>query len=80
MKKRESSLHFSQRDLSRIRVTKKRDLSRVIDSSHAITAKKYKNVPEVTFSPPITGNRTFYGSVINFQPKKICLNYNIENT
>jgi len=33
----ESSYHFSQRDSSRIRVTKNRDSSRVIDSSHAIT-------------------------------------------
>ena len=36
----ESSHHLSQRDSSRIRVTKNRDSSRVIDSSHAITATK----------------------------------------
>jgi len=34
---RESSQHFSQHDSSRGGVTKKRDSSRVIDSSHAIT-------------------------------------------
>jgi len=41
----ESSHYFSQRDSSRVRVTKNRDLSRVIDSSHAITAylKRYVN-------------------------------------
>jgi len=33
----ESSHHFSQRDSSRARVTKNRDSSRVIDSSHTIT-------------------------------------------
>jgi len=33
----ESSHHFSQRDSSRVRVTKIRGSSRVIDSSHAIT-------------------------------------------
>ena len=36
--KRDSSHHFSQHDSSRVRVTKNRDSSRVIDSSHAITA------------------------------------------
>ena len=36
----ESSHHFSQSDSSRVRVTKSRDSSRVIDSSHAITANK----------------------------------------
>jgi len=35
--KRESSHHFSQRDSSRVQVTKNCDSSRVIDSSHAIT-------------------------------------------
>ena len=35
--KRASSHQFSQRDLSRVRVTKNRDSSRVIDLSHAIT-------------------------------------------
>jgi len=34
----ESSHHFSQRDSSRVRVTKNRDSSRVIDTSHDITA------------------------------------------
>jgi len=34
----ESSHHFSQRYPSRVRVTKNRDSSRVIDSSHTITA------------------------------------------
>ena len=34
----DSSHHFSQRDLSRVRVNKNRDSSRVIDSSYAITA------------------------------------------
>jgi len=33
----ESCHHFSQRDSDRVRVTKNRDSSRVIDSSHAIT-------------------------------------------
>jgi len=33
----ESSHHFSHRDSSRVQVTKNRDSSRVIDSSHAIT-------------------------------------------
>ena len=34
----ESSHHLFQHDLSRVRVNKNRDSSRVIDSSHAITA------------------------------------------
>jgi len=36
----ESSHHLSQRDSSRVRVIKNRDSSRVIDSSHAITANR----------------------------------------
>jgi len=36
----ESSHHLSQRDSSRVRVTKNRDSSRVIDSSHAITGRQ----------------------------------------
>jgi len=37
----ESSHHLSQRDSIRVRVTKNRDSSRVIDSSHAITGKRW---------------------------------------
>ena len=40
----ESSQDFSQRDSSRFRVTKNRDSSRVIDSSHAITARGARNM------------------------------------
>ena len=36
----ESSHHLSQRNLSLVRVTKNRDSSRVIDMSHAITARR----------------------------------------
>jgi len=39
----ESSHHLSQRNSSRVKVTKNRDSSRVIDSSHTITAIQ-KNV------------------------------------
>ena len=40
----EASHHFSQRDSSRDRVTKSRDSSRVIDSSHAITDDRRKKI------------------------------------
>jgi len=65
----ESSHHFSQRDSSRVRVTKSRDSSRVIDSSHAITANKrnllHKTisiyiycwcVEDVSFQSPLIGS------------------------
>jgi len=48
----ESSHYLSQHDSSRVRVTKNRYSSRVIDSSHAITdfAKEASCVPKPTIS------------------------------
>jgi len=46
----ESSQETAERDSSRVRVTKNRDSSRVIDSSHDITAK-LQNKSSSAFPP-----------------------------